>query len=622
MKFITPNILILLAILFSCSLCYETNFTLTIMGDQGQIEYFYNQKAKRGSDDELKKQLENFYSNVFDKEDYITDKFQCIIEKKNPDLQIDLLDKKNSQQGLLNFNKIIDNNGFKKNYLNKSHNLVFLGDMVYPESKLLINTDMSKNNVIMEKWKKRLTCSWNLFFNSLKKMEVFKFRSENNNINPLLDQNIDIIAGNHSFDIDINKEESLLTRIDKSDFWIKKKDFNRESHLAGIHRYDTSDKTFTEYPKFIEITLKSFKIQFIDFNSGLLLCSPKMDTKAAFDSCEHNIYNPINLTYEQTRVYYKRLYYGIWSRFIVKKKEKANEAGVFKKVWKVMRAHHPPLNSEDGDVDFYFKKVKFEEKEFNNNSNKQNGAAPIEENIPEPAKENKKNSGGAAPIEENIPDPPKDYNLFDLMKEAQVNIFLGSHIHRSEVIAFPYSRKYIAVSDQTKDIKKECKEDSNGRYGCIFNDKNNPFESLATFHEASVCSEISKIIDLPIKDNKMLYVFITGNSGRFFDLVKTGKSTNGFLIWSRAIGENPTDASKKVDTPNKERYGFTQAIFTETEVKIIFSELDPVANEIKNVAEFNVKQGTAAVDDVKVNKLIKGHFCNGKLDPAKRFLKK
>lgn len=286
--------------------------------------------------------------------------------------------------------------------------------------------------------------------------------------------------------------------------------------------------------------------------------------------------------------------------FYSKKKHNQDTEEV-KKVWKVIRAHHPPLNSEDGDVDFYFKKIIFDKTQVKKTSEEQK-----------------------APAADDDVAPPKDYNLFDLMKEAQVNIFLGSHIHHSEVIAYPYSRKYIAVSDQTKDKKDECRENSNGRYGCVFNDPKKPFESLATFHEASVCTDKShKIeIDLPTKDNKMLYVFVTGNSGRFFDLLKTGKSTNGLLLWSRAVGENPTDATKKVDKPNKERYGFTQATFTVTEVKISFFELDPVADIIHNVAEFTVKEGTAAVDDAKLNSLIKGHFCNGKLDSTRRFLKK
>ena len=433
------------------------------------------------------------------------------------------------KEGLEHFNTMQKNQQVIK-LLNEANGFVLLGDMIYPEQKFL--TKSKKDDVgvtldYMDKWKQRLECGWNLFYKSLQSIGMLKITNSGNNSNLrfgndnqksnfYLYDNAELLAGNHSFDVDVYDEEKYikaLSSFSKQNPYIS---MDKETFGAAAQK----SLVFTYTPKFITITYPEFKIQFLDFDSHLIACL--RGDEVAYKEC--NKWNPSVIPYNDAVEYGKRFAEAL---------EKFEPDSESYKVWRVMRAHHPPLNTEDGDAMFYFTPVKL--------------------------------------------GPGKNLSVFEVMKAKKVNLFLGSHIHNGQVVAYPYSRVY-------KNPVASCVEPNVERWGC-FKVEPNVFSKNPVYQ--SVC-ENNLIYNLPVKDrtdpsqvNDMLYIFITGNSGRIYDSLREGKKSDGILLWSRATQ----------NAPKKYNYGFSYYRFSKYQVEAEFYEVADEGRVLNKAATFVVKEG-------------------------------
>jgi len=96
------------------------------------------------------------------------------------------------------------------------------------------------------------------------------------------------------------------------------------------------------------------------------------------------------------------------------------------------------------------------------------------------------------------------------------------------------------------------------------------------------------VFNLPVRDrtdpsqtNDMLYIFITGNSGRIYDGLKEGKKSDGILLWSRATQ----------NAPKKYNYGFSYYRFSKFQVEVEFYEAADEGRVLLKGATFLIKEG-------------------------------
>jgi len=585
-------------------------YKLLILGDNGQVDYFFKRQFKDKSNN--KTLIEDWHKRNLLSEQYNFKNFQCLVKAENKVFNLQ------KSEGLQNFEIIISNEKFKQ-ILNVADGVVFLGDIIYPETKFLMYAKNVQKTAFelphINQWRNRLNCAWNLFFTSMQKIGLVKLSGAK----PAFDSRVEILAGNHSFDVDVYKEEDILlqfgsfenpnkkqftkksvlltdefeikalaqkgkhnkivknrlnigsnadtvsedcrsdseseddsdssiesfaglnafrkSRADKKRFFEMKPSLypNKANHALGLKQM-----TLTKYPKFIEITFRTFAVQFIDFNSSAISCITEQ-TEVNYHHC--NLWNVSSLAFAEAKRYFKRLYTAISTRFSASSETKT--------IWRALRAHHPPVNSEDGDSDFYFKDIKFSE------------------------------------------NPKKIYNLISLMKSKRVQIFFGSHIHNAQVMVYPYGRKY-------KKRTKYCKEIPKG-FGC-FEAPSALLNAKSVFNQT--CSQNFKF-DFGLNekqkvDETFLYIFINGNSGRSFDALKSGKLSNGMVVWGRAVVSD--------NDSNKEHFGFSTANFTKDKLSVEFYEVDPQKNVISKVSEFNLVQGVFPKFEI-VNGVIDGVFC-------------
>jgi len=537
---------------------------LMMLGDNGQIDYFESRAMLKPEEKPI---IDKWYEDNLLAEKYTNTDGKCIVEDKNG------LHDLTQSEGLTNFDNFYKNKDFKK-LLNESKRIVFLGDMVYPETKYLGHGGIITDYELpyQKKWKERLICAWNVFYSSMKKMDLSYLEDKNIKIK----SKVDFIAGNHSFDIDIHVEENQVKHVktygDSKAKSIDKKNISDnvdERKIMAFGNDEETNRSFLVFPKIITIKYENFIVKFIDFNSGLLLCAQY--DKKNYDKCIKGSFLPSSVEYSKAKKYFSKLIYGIRTEFVVKKGEENH------KIWNVMRAHHPPSNPEDGDESFYFTETELETFIFSKNMIK---------------------------IKEKI-------ILFNEMKKHNVNIFLGSHVHNAQVLALPYNTKIKMKHDLLEN--KDCLVKRNiykNHWGCYESEN---FNEYAIYKDEKSCNPIFlKELNFKAGNNDVLYIFITGNSGRKYDSVKPQSLTNGYLIWSRAI----TNTQK-----TKYNYGFSYAKFSKDQVEISFYELDmrtKAEGELINVSTFVIKEGESS--NFKETELKESHPLCKNESPKKRKL--
>ena len=234
--------------------------------------------------------------------------------------------------GMKNFNDIIKTTNFTT-LATAADNIIFLGDIVYPESKRLQVVDGKKVSMFKsDLWTTRLKCAWNMFVSQLVSLKLHDGTNLNNKV--------DIITGNHSYDVNFAAEESY-----NDNFMQKEKDSSvyyamKDGTLTVIPA--TQKKNAYSFVRKLTVKVGERKINFVDFNSAALVCMhPSGPT--FYNKCSGVKY------YQQKWTFIKALeYYTALVRVIKTLEDHA---------WNVMRAHHPPANFEDGDADFYWAKL-------------------------------------------------------------------------------------------------------------------------------------------------------------------------------------------------------------------------------------------------------------------------
>ncbi len=501
----------------------EEEFNVLMFGDNGEVEYFMKNVFTNKKPNETEKS-EWCQKNLL-AETYETDKFKCnVTHSTSKESPFNLLD---DDKGMKNFNDFTKNNDFQK-LLNTTQNIVFLGDMLYAENKYLGNGGFNVTYILphKEKWTDRLVCGWNVFYRSLEKMGLATIKGDSVE----LSNKVDLIAGNHSFDIDIIQEETHTSKAVR----VTKLMGDKRLNETFIGKKDTEKAmTFTVHPRFITMNFKQFKVRMLDFNSGLLQCAGEK-TPAAYNNCTYKNFNPSAPTFENSQAYYKKVYKTVKLNFTAKDKKEIT--------WNVIRAHHPPANPEDKDEDFYFAKVE--------------------------AKYTKDTTS------------EKHLSLFEQMGRSNIHIFLGSHVHNAQVLLIHYNtelRKLKAPS-KTDPIYWGCfeaPEDFKANADHKPNCSSNTFKRNLNFTDSS--------------ESNILYIFIVGNSGRHLDQLRSGTSTNGYLIWSRAVQSGQSF-----------NYGFATANFKKERVLINFHELDAKKNLLTTVASFTVEKAEKAPKSIDI----------------------
>jgi hypothetical protein len=417
--------------------------------------------------------------------------------------------------GMKNFNDIIKTTTFKTLAI-AADNIVFLGDIVYPESKRL--QEIAGNVVTMhlkEKWTLRLNCAWNMFVSQLVSLQL------HDGIN--LNHKVDILTGNHSFDVNFEAEELFnndrMQKTNEHGKYFKVEGVDVKEVIAPLKRSSYS------LVRKLSVYAGARRINFVDFNSAALV-SISSEGKPFYDTDNGVKFYQQKWTYEKSFNYYKTLVH------VLNSLEDTS--------WNVMRAHHPPSNFDDGDAEFYFRKV----------------------------------------IDEK--------SLFDIFKLKKVRFFFGSHIHAQAVISVPYNNTLLRANNLPKEVLP---------LGSYCNPDNLRFGASGVLPNTA-CTQTTFTVDT-LKENVML-IFVSGNSGRFFDPISTGtKTARGNVVWAkRAALKDRRDA-----------FGFAHVIFKEKEVNFEFYELEDVKDtntyKSKKVATFKVTEDQKSKVPAKKLKLRK-----------------
>ena len=192
-----------------------SNYKLLIVGDQGQFEYFKKSyedvKPLKEKQEKIDRIFNNTTYDVADRKCKITILVKDPKSAKEFNKTMDLTDlskMENRVMGMKNFDDLITTNGFQTQ-VDLANGIVFLGDTIYPENKRLAEVDGKKNATLgsQEKWNTRLQCAWNIFTSALVKVRLFK--------NEKLDERVDILTGNHSYDVSFNKEAEIVATLKK-----------------------------------------------------------------------------------------------------------------------------------------------------------------------------------------------------------------------------------------------------------------------------------------------------------------------------------------------------------------------------------------------------------------------
>lgn len=403
-------------------------------------------------------------------------------------------------KGYLNFLRLInaDINSQHKFSCN-ADSVAILGDLIYPEVKHdTIKTQRAYQLKVGEArypgWRARVVCA------------LFVLKDVLNTINcPANSQNpfgskdanglfnkVDLLLGNHSFDVDYTVEADYSLRLTNYNAYSFNTATPAKDILASQSKLSPSD--ISNFPVMKVQTIGDVRVEFLDFIILPLSCyltsNPK--TEDQYNKCwVFNLYG-IFYTFQQAQTYTERFIQALGSFT-----QTAN--------WRVLRAHHPMMNIEGYPGDYtVFWKVAID------------------------------SSGNT---------------IMDLVKQNNINLFLGSHHHSSQVLVYPWANLpqtksvystydvsgTIGFSTKIFDLqgtecpKGNCPKDSSQ---CYYNDI-----FLNGKSEIKVCDNVSRSMTLKLNPSapKNLITIIQGGSGRKLDIIENDQKTPAVMIFGRAF---------------------------------------------------------------------------------------
>jgi hypothetical protein len=154
----------------------------------------------------------------------------------------------------------------------------------------------------------------------------------------------------------------------------------------------------------------------------------------------------------------------------------------------------------------------------------------------------------------------KKYKLIDLFKLSKVDFWLASHFHAAMFIAAPFDRQRVNLERNyngdflNADSPKKCVD----RFSVFFaqsskpsgsppsatnSDPRTPFVTLSTMTDCPENS-VADVQEIEIEKSNpqsLLLQFIIGNSGRMLDPLKSDEKSNGDLVWARSYGDKYID---------------------------------------------------------------------------------
>lgn len=338
-------------------------YKVVLLGNTGEMKLW-----KKEADDVKKTNLsiEKKTNKIFSFGKTVVNGAKCLYTEKGK-TEIDFTtDEAAKNYGTANYNDVINSATFKV-LAQEANNIIFLGNVVYVEAEgLQINKGGKVAMHRPDLWKNRLNCAWNMFVSQLVKVKLHS--------GAFLADKVDILPGEKSYEVNYEAEKEFNFN------------FMQKQKQNGIY-YMMKDGTLKTVPKTQKQSLYTNvrkytvkvgerKINFVDFNSSVLLCMNK-DGKTYYDKCPHHKnYQLEKWGFTKALEYYTTLVH------VLKSLEDH--------AWNVIRAHHPPTNFRDGDTDFYWAKLQ------------------------------------------------DNRSLIDLFKMKKVRMFFASHLNSHAVMILPY----------------------------------------------------------------------------------------------------------------------------------------------------------------------------------------
>lgn len=617
----------------------DYEFNLLVFGNFGEAEYFKDLSITANEELTAALQKENL---SFDNKNNL-----CFINFQKEKIEI------NSTKGLNSFNRLLSSQKTIEK-LNSANSLFLIGEIT--------STGIFKNEILDEIEKKqktklldRIQCAWNLFLDSLAKTG-FAQAEEDGSF--LVSQEVDVLLGAPVF-INGSTEKNLQLfdliqkgkNMNEDNALIIKEDGKKGDDKAAIGK--NSDVLFKS-PKMTTLKFKDFYIQFLDFNSYLLVCLAQeseveyvkclkknnfiSDSSSASSDNNNSSNNKNNSNNKKSREDSENDNPDAESQSLSEAEHEKTQNDIDNKEKKIVNSNNFP-NSENQEE--FQSESESNRNSYNqiNNNNKSNEAifsftnakkyawklhnAILEKFLTQSAKYSvwKFMRAVHAPVSTfsgdsefyfkmlkvlNDKGSEEAISLIDSMQQSNISLFIAAQAKAAQVLAYPYTRVF------KKQDEKNCEKNINKnfvaaeKFGCAYTRHNKIFRENAVFFESEKCVLQQKNIqfDLPInfkatvKTQSVLYVFNVGNSGATLEKIHIGKASNGYLIWERSI-ETEKNASN----------GFANFAIGKDYVDVKFYELKG-KNEVEKTAKFTVAEQIMPEQSI-MNSVIDEKFCFG-----------
>jgi len=361
----------------------------------------------------------------------------------------------NANRGMINFRSVAC---ASKEFIKNAHQITILGDLVYVDNKF------SRIGAPRAHYTQRLQCGFKLlremFSNyyglcGINRTDAVQTKLYNSVTHSFFDE-LYLLQGNHAFDQNLDLESAGIGDM------ITASALYMDRNGGTVKRLNVRDSHIA--PRLVTPS-SSPKVEFLDLNTQMLklgeLALAANGNNAAYVTAVDNLFLNSYPTIDEARQYFE------WT-FDIFAKFKSDT------VWKIIRSHHAVFNLEgpSQELGFFFTRVD---------------------------------------ARRNLPTSGK--TLWQVMIEAGVRVWLGSHHHSSHVMAFPISKQ--------------------GRLaGCnLAAAPSVPIANGCFPH----CNAFTEGYDVNFTNNALgnFYVFVTGSSGRMFDPMEQSDRSRGSLIWGK-----------------------------------------------------------------------------------------
>merc|ERR1711957_1115140 len=513
----------------------DPDFNMVIFGNFGQVQYYHE------FDEMSQKQEKRWHwtSKEIRKETIRIDETKniCYVKKElNKEKNL------NEKDGMDNFKSLLLH-ATTQLKIDDADNIIFMGEAIRPDT----STKLEMSEKLYSKFLDRIKCSWALLLDLITKSKLLVKKGKDWEMK----EELDVLLGKNLYDIDpkINLDtlSKYVPKTKNSD--VSNADFKKhikygiEENFNKLHNADSV--VFTSAPRIITLKSKSLTVQVVDFNSNMILCLDNI-TEDKYNECIekkglHEVKMKPFINWNTARKYAYRLYYALENSLFLPNKND--------KVWRVLRAVHPPINPKYGDKAEYFKEIRsLDEK-----------------------------------------DNTVKITLMTIFKQKALNIFIGADARQASLSVLPYSNKFVEAEPTYK--QKE------GKYGCYYTEQDKLFKEFPKYVTPEKCKDDMKFtLPLSFKDispsKTMLYVFNIGNAGSRLCGLHEGKTSNGYTIWQRSI---------------KGDYGFA-TLYLKGDI-FDFKFLEKKKGKIITSATFEFRDTDNQPDQNTLGALIQSQFC-------------